>query len=233
MKKLLAAFICLLLLVNVACQHHETSYVNTKVWLHRVNTIEKAQRYQYDYPGFELDVHFIDSLNTFIVKHDANEASTLTLDEWCSAIDNIANLGIWFDFKNLSTSNRESALARLQQICEQYHLTGKLYVESKQYRELYAFREAGFKVSYYIPYFVPEEIDSLKYQQYRNEIENAIHPGVTAISGYDFQYEFLAKEFPQQNKLIWTTSLEADIQSKLLKQLEPDASVEIILLPNE
>lgn len=222
----------MLLLAITACKRPELPPDASRVWLHRVNSIEKAQRFQYDYPGFELDVHYCDSLHTFLIKHDADETSTLTLDAWCAAIDNISALGLWFDFKNLDSNNREAALACLRQLRDDFHLEGKLYVESPRYHELQAFKEAGFRVSYYIPFFLPQETDSALCQQYRNEIQNAILTGVTAISGYDFQYDFMKTEFPAQTKLIWTIDPDTVAHAALLRKLEPDTTVDVILLPN-
>ena len=232
MRKFYIAVISLILLhLASACNHPKDS--ESRVWLHRANAIAKAQHFQYNYPGFEIDVHYNDSANAFLIKHDFDEYSTLTLDEWCAAVDNISNMGVWFDFKNLSAENRDAALNYLKDIRTKHHLQGKLYVESSMYSELPVFQEAGFKVSYYIPFFFPDEVDSAKYERFRNSIRNAIETGVNAISGYDFQYDFMKKEFPDHTKLIWTTSLDTVYHAQLVEKLNADRKVDVILIPNE
>lgn len=222
-----------LLLFLTTCQPKSLTENTPEVWLHRANQIEKAQRFQYEYSGLEIDVHYIDSIHTFIIKHNENENSNLTLDQWCTALDNISNLGIWFDFKNLTTNNREASLQSLMAIREKHHLKGKLVVESSNFNELTSFNEAGFLTSFYIPYFNPTIVDSLHYQLFREKTQAAIDNHITYISGYDFQYEFMKQEFPDQPKLVWTINLDKRYQAKWKKEMTHEKNVEIILVPNE
>lgn len=230
MKKALL-FPLLLLLALASCRPTPPLEDHGKVWLHRANSIEKAQQYQWQFPGVEIDVHFIDSLQEFIVKHDADEDSRLTLGQWLEALDNRSQLGIWFDFKNLTSLNRDEALQRLSTLRSQYRLDGKLIVESSDFQALEAFREAGFLVSYYIPYFDPETADSLTLARCRNKIQGAVEQGVDAISGYDFQYDFMKREFPDHRKLLWTVDTDLESQSEFIAMAGADSLVEVLLVP--
>lgn len=224
---------CLALaLLMAACAPSTPTPKNSKIWLHRTNTIEKAKHFQYEYAGFEIDVHFIDSLQTFVIEHNTEEASTLTVDQWCRAIKNISNMGIWFDFKNLDHHNRDAALECLTRIRERHQLNGRLYVESSSYEDLKVFREAGFRVSFYIPYFNPYKDDTATCNKHLAVIQKAIDSGVNTISGYEFQYKFIKKAFPNQPKLIWTVSQDSAYLDQVVNNIGSDTLVEVLLLPN-
>lgn len=231
MKKTVTFLAIALLLGFASCNNTQPGDNKDKIWLHRANTIEKARQFQHDYAGLEIDVHYVDSLKTFLIKHDAEDTCFLRLDDWCRAIENISRLGIWFDFKNLNAGNRDAALQNLISIRKKYHLDGKLYVESHAFKELAPFRSAGFLTSYYIPYFNPYTDDSASCYQHLPQIQDAINSGVDAISGYEFQYKFLKKEFPQQHKLIWTVSEKLDYQTQLINNIGGDSLVDVLLLP--
>jgi len=232
MNSLIKPFAFLFLLSVMSCCKPQPTVEENKIWLHRANSIEKAQHFQYEYGGLEIDVHYIDSLDTFIIKHDPDEPSTLSVNEWCEALDNVSNIGIWFDFKNLNEYNREDALKCLKKIRKKYHLNGKLYVESHAYNELQAFRDEGFRTSFYIPEFNPYQDDSATCYKHIPEIQDAINSGVDAISGYEYQYKFMKKQFPNQTKLIWTVSEKPEYQSMVIKNIGSDSLVDVLLLPN-
>ena len=233
MKILFKLLIFNLLLITYACERKVDFHPeNERIWLHRANTIQKAQRYQYQYGGLEIDVFFNDSLKTFVIKHNEDDIPELTLKKWCDSLDNISQIGVWFDFKNLNADNCDKALRNLKKIRRKYHMKGKLIVESSSHTELQKFKKAGFLVSFYIPCFNPwEGVDSVSYRCFKETIQDAIDDGVSAISGYDYQYHFMKKEFPGQTKLIWTESVDSSYQARVINTLTSDTLVDVILLP--
>lgn len=231
MKKTLTLFTFFLLFAS--CSSSDKTIMEQQYWLHRANSIEKAQHFQYEYAGLEIDVRYNDSLNTFFIKHDDNESTALRLEEWCSSLENVSTLGIWFDFKNLDIYNGESAVHCLEAIRDEYHLRGSLIVEASAFNELRLFRQAGFLDSFYIPYFNPSTADSITYQKHVETIQSAINCGVTFISGYDFQYDFMEKEFPKQDKLLWTVNTDPKYHSQLKDKTRNDPTVKVILFPND
>lgn len=231
-KRLLPYLFLALLTISFSCKQQNVTPKNSKIWLHKANTIEKARHFQYDYPGLEIDVHYDDVLHTYLIKHDADDTTMLPIDTWCQSLDNISNLGLWFDFKNLNDDNRDDALKCLKDLRDRYHLKGKLYVESHAYNELKVFRNAGFLTSYYIPYFNPYTNDSVNSHLFRQKIQDAIDCGVDAISGYEFQYVFMKTEFPCQTKLIWCVSEDKDYVNRAINIIGRDSLVDVLLLPN-
>ncbi|MBO4328126.1 MAG: hypothetical protein J5831_01795 [Bacteroidales bacterium] len=231
MRNALSSLLSFLLLL-ATCSTAPKPPKNEKIWLHRANAVEKARRFQYDYPGFEIDLQYDDSLHTFFVKHDTDEPSCTTLDAWCDSLDNVSNMGLWFDFKNLNRSNRDEALECLKAIRQRHHLQGKLYVEASPYYDLKPFHEAGFLVSFYVPFFNPYRDDSATCCKHLPTIQDAIDSGVDAISGYEFQYLFLKAHFPDQTKLIWALSSDSAYLKQVIKGIGNDSLVDVLLLPD-
>ncbi len=60
------------------------------IYVHRVNTIEKAESLVKEYKGIETDIIFDSNNNRFYVKHDmGDDTRELYLDELLEAIKNI------------------------------------------------------------------------------------------------------------------------------------------------
>lgn len=208
------------------------------VWLHRANEIAKAQYFQCKYEGLEIDVHFDDSLKTFIIKHDfGNNAKDdrnpgYPIEMWCDSLSRISEINLWFDFKNLSQSNKIDALKCLQNLRKKYSMNGKIYVESNAHECLSIFQDSGFNTSYYIPYYeLP--IDSVSENRVISEIANAVeHSNLVTISGYDYQYPLMKTNFPTLRKLLWVDNDDMKRQEAALHILETDSLVDVLLLPN-
>jgi hypothetical protein len=227
----------LLLLQSVSCRKNETDLIplsrSLQVWLHRCNTIDKAQRFQYAYTGLELDVHFDTVAGTFIVKHDASDTSTLTLSTWLSAITDPGRLGFWLDFKNLSSETGAAALAELRRIRQAFNLTRHIIVvESWNPPYLPPFDTLNFRISFYIPVFDPSLITPEEELAYRDYIFGYVsETGIETISGYYVQHSFMQKWFPDMNKLLWyLDSYDPAIKDSIIKETRKDPTVEVLLV---
>lgn len=204
------------------------------VWLHRVNTISKAQAFQYDYSGFELDVHFDTVAGTFLVKHDFADTSTLTLPTWFSSIDSPSRLGYWLDFKNLDSHNSKPACEELLRIRMQFGLVNEIIVvESSSPPDLAPFNKLNLRTSYYIPTFIADTLTPEEEIYYRDFIVNSLKgTGITTISGYYQQHGFMTKWFPGMNKLLWyLDSYDPAVKDSIIAETKKDPAVEVLLVP--
>lgn len=182
----------------------EPSEKPSKEWLHRANNIAKAQYYQNKYPGLEVDVHFVDTLNTFVVQHDFGLHSKLLLEDWFAALERRSELGFWIDFKNLNKGNKVAAAQELARLRKKFNLKKMIIVESKYASYLKEFEKLNFRTSMYIPYFDPRYDNHEKLQLKADTIRDSIRIcGVKTISGYWSQYQFMKDSFPEVRKLIW------------------------------
>ncbi len=207
-----------------------------KVWLHRVNWINKAQHFQYSYSGFELDVYYDTVLNTFIVKHDATDTTTLTLSTWLTAITSPSRLGYWLDFKNLDSLNKDKAFTELLRIRQNFSLDKEIIVvESCNPVNLIKFNTLNFRPSYYMPVFDPDTITREQETWYRDFTQNYLdRSGIGTISANSIQHDFMQKWFPKVNKLLWyLDSYDPAIKDSVIKATGKDPTVEVLLVPED
>ncbi|HNW73195.1 MAG TPA: hypothetical protein PKN44_06175 [Bacteroidales bacterium] len=230
----------ILVLHLVSCKKDETDTgpvpPSLKVWLHRVNTIDKAKKFEYAYSGFELDVQFDTATSTFLVKHDLTDTTHLDFTTWLSAISSPGRLGYWLDFKNLSVGNAQASLTVLLQLRKTFNLTQyPIVIESTNPSCLPPFDTLNFRISYYIPAFDPSTLTKEEEQYYRSFIETAVmESGSKTISGYYFQHDYMKKWFPGMNKLLWyLDSYQTSARDSIISITSKDPMVEILLVAED
>lgn len=204
-----------------------------EVWLHRVNTIDKAIFYRNAYTGYELDVHFDTTSGTYFVKHDFTDTTHLPFSTWLSAIDKPEDLGYWLDFKNLSEDFMMDALTELLNIRQSFNLTKHpIVVEASNPVCLPPFDTLNFIPSFYIPTFDPALLTPEEGLAYKEYIAGYLdETGVQTISGYSFQHMFMQTWFPSMNKLLWyLDSVDPAIKDSVIAETRKDLTVEVLLV---
>ncbi len=103
-----------------------------KIWAHRVNSIGKLREAAPVFSGVELDLVFEPSGNSgwFDVNHPPAPSVGLDLDDYLLQAADYPDLHFWFDIKNLSLSNVESALNQLKTLISKHNLENRVIVES-------------------------------------------------------------------------------------------------------
>ncbi|MCR9183408.1 MAG: FAM151 family protein [Flavobacteriaceae bacterium] len=208
---------------------------SSKLWAHRVNSIEKLEHTQKNYVGIELDIVFNSTTKTFDVNHPPAKSIHLNLEEYLSHINQTNELGIWLDFKNLDSENVKTARNRLLFLTEKYQLNKNNIIVESQYPEyLKLYQEAGFKTSYYLPAFLyrlsPEEL-SKKIEEIKIEIKSQTP---SSISTNIVDYEIIASNFPEQTKYLW--SIDKTFTTRMFKNFIQtrkalkDPKVEVLLV---
>ncbi len=227
-------FAILLFLITCLFSCQEESH---KIWLHRANDIEKAQYFQDKYSGLEIDLTYVDSLQTFLILHGGghHEPNPITFEQWLDRFESTKNLKLWLDFKNLNKENMTSSLDELDRICLKYVIKPKnLIVESWAASCLPAFQDAGYQISFYIPSFKPQETSAEKIQKYTDEIRKATTKNnINIISGYYYQYEFMRDSFPEKNILIWYNLYDSLVREKYIELANDDDKVKVLLVADE
>ena len=239
MRKFIIAIISILSIICVSCQKqtNDSQRDYKKVWLHRANTIEKAQYFQDKYAGLEIDITYLDSLHTFIVFHGGglSEAEPVRLEQWFEEVGNANKLKLWLDFKNLSNNNKMQALTELNRLCKKYNISkNNIIVENWNAKDLSAFQENGYQISYYIPDFNPQKASKFDIQKHTYKIRKAISSyNITTISGYHYQYQFMRDSFPDQNVLIWYINNDKKVQEEYIQLANQDDKVKVLLIADE
>lgn len=175
----------------------------SKVWAHRVNTLDKLDYTQKFYDGIELDLVFDSITQTFDVNHPPDPSIKLNLDTYFSNIKN-KEIKLWLDFKNLSIDNAEKAVEILDQLTKKHSLkTENILVESTEIIYLQSFKTKGFKTSFYLPQLVGLA-DESKFKPTIDSIKQLLVKYPTSgISCNVNAYDVINKYFKNEQKFLW------------------------------
>ncbi|KIA83054.1 hypothetical protein OA84_05715 [Kaistella solincola] len=184
----------------------------SKIWAHRVNSIEKFEEARKKFPGVELDLVFDSVKNNFDVNHPPANSIDLNLFDYLNSNKNYKNLGLWLDFKNLNVNNKIQSSVKLDSIVRTLSIeTANIIVESNTPNFLNSFKSKGFKTSYYLPW----EISSLKNEELSSEltfINNLIiSRQIDYISSDVIDYKFMKEKFPYAEIITWIIDNPAPI----------------------
>jgi hypothetical protein len=177
------------------------------VWLHRVDSVERAVLMAPVYKGLEIDVVYDASADYFDVGHDSVPSLGISLERVLSAVPAVREHFFWIDFKNLTDANKAAACARLLAIGRAYGIVDNTIVESGNPRALSCFTESGFYTSYYLfpesnlPTMTPEQV-----AEYYAEVKaNLMASRVNAVSSNYRSLPFIEKYIPGADILLWYT----------------------------
>ena len=123
-----------------------------KIWVHRVNSVERLKILQPYYDGFEVDLVYVEKDDVFSVSHSTRKLSKLTLEKILETYVKRPGSGIWLDIKNLRVSNADRIFERLEHLVSEFNLKrDRIVVESSDIKSLSKFTKAGYVTSYYLP----------------------------------------------------------------------------------
>ena len=204
-----------------------------KIWVHRVNSIEKYAEVHQDFKGFEIDVVF-DSETGFDVNHPPAESIGLELSDLMVS-ESTSSKHFWLDIKNLTVSNANAALEELIRICDKLNVSPKnVIVESSQLKSLQTFNKEGFQTSYYLP----EGLYKLNLKDLEAQIR-VIRKGlqdvdVSYISADYKDLKIIQDHFPLKSKLTWAlsgASWSNTIKKRLLSySILADPNIDVLLI---
>jgi len=217
---------------HLHCQ--STLLQGQKNWVKAVDSKHSMEILPANADGFEVDVYFDTAAHTFFVYHDSAARSSLTVDQLLDIYKaRKLTASVWFDYKNLSSFNREQSLSALIVLRRKYQLENKIIIESSVIRYLVGFCENDFFTCYYTPYFNPYELKGKALQDIIDTLSgNLQRYPVAALSGYYFQYPFLKKYFPDYPILTWAEKDHFSVVSLIFNErLSGDRSLKIILYP--
>lgn len=173
--------------------------ISDGVWLHRVNSPERARYFLNSFSGFEMDIYYDDTKNIFNIDHDNRDYNT-TLYDMLSVIKEREHIWIWLDFKNLNTNNKEKAKIRLNELISTFSIPkDHIIVESPAIEQLKIFTDEGYVTSFY---FTPpsgeawrEKMELLRARFYAS--------GVTAVSSDLRHHDIVKAAFSNVPWLFW------------------------------
>jgi heptose-I-phosphate ethanolaminephosphotransferase len=204
-----------------------------KLWLHRVDSIERAVRMARVWAGMEIDVVFDSAAGYFDVGHPPLPPSGISLDSLLGAIPSVGRHYFWIDFKNLSDGNARAACEQLQDLARRHGLVGHMIVESPNPRALGCFTSAGFYTSYYLfPDQGIEAMDDGSLRRYYEEVRSNLSASrVNAVSSSYESLPFIEKYLPGTDALLWYLAHDRNLRTRaVLAYLTARPEVRVVLV---
>jgi hypothetical protein len=203
-----------------------------KLWLHRVNSSERARVMGERFRGLEVDVHFVAGCRCFTVGHSVGDFVGESIREVFRAAGGVKP-SFWLDMKNLDSTNAGAVLAHLIELRDEFELDGRLIVESPRPELLSHLTDAGFYTSYYLPTIDPREASGPEILAHVDTVARRLaRSRVNAISGYHFQHRIMRKYFPEADLLLWDMGRSrVDIFARLYRRrLLADPHLRVLLV---
>jgi hypothetical protein len=213
--------------------HRRTAAFPVKVWLHRVNSVERAVGMAKQYRGMEIDVMYDSAADAFDVGHPPAPSIGLSLDRLLAAVPDVGSHYFWIDFRNLTDANAPAACARLVAIARKHDLVSHMIVESVHPTALACFTDSGFHTSYYL--FPEISLPAMNTEQRRAYYEE-VKAGVAAsnVNHLSMSYEslpFVDRYFPDADVLTWYRERDRNLRYyAMLEYLKRQSRIRVILI---
>lgn len=219
-------------LVRKSTSDLETKFPNypNKIWIHRVNSLERLKLVQNLFDGMELDIVFKNGV--FDVGHSSTPSIGLSLDTFLANVKNPTKHHFWLDLKNLSTTNANQIIGQLNYLDNKYHIKQNLIIESPSIESLPLLKNANYITSYYIPDIASLK-DSSRSFHINKTAENMSIYDPNAISHNINNYYFMSKHFKEKPKLLWALHLnwnDSSNHKRIEKILEKDSTIKVCLV---
>jgi heptose-I-phosphate ethanolaminephosphotransferase len=204
-----------------------------KIFLHRVNSLERIRYAKSRYAGVEIDVFYHEE-GFFDVRHPSTHSIALSLDTLLAEVDHPEKLFYWLDLKNLNSRNKNAAVKELSIISEKYNILPNIIIESSQSEHLGVFSSHGFYTSYYLPTLPPGSHSKREIKQHMAEIiDNLSRSKVNAVSANQTQYELITKYLRGFDILLWHFSDNPFALKLRQSKLLADPHVKILLVEDK
>lgn len=191
-----------------------------KMGRHRVETIEDANKYSKRFKWLEIDIHFCEKRNIFIQSHD-HECEGLPLDDFINGIVNKNKIYFWLDFKNYNIKTSKNSITAMNKIVKKFNLKQKIFIESTKIRCIYDYGKAGYPTIYWVSTDV-------------NKVKKVIKFFAPTVLSAPYNYfDYLSKNFPDQDLFFWTNGLIGEKDKKTILNIKNYSKTKVIILDYE
>ncbi|MBL4753435.1 MAG: phosphoethanolamine transferase [Flavobacteriales bacterium] len=205
----------------------------SRIWVHRVNSLERLNYVQDKFDGMELDIVYENGV--LDVRHPPAKSIHLSLDIYFSNVNNITSHYFWLDLKNLTKQNVKEVIERLNYLRDKYGIKDNLVLETNNARCIPEMRDTGFYTSYYIANLAYLSGDEQKKEIEKIAAEIAMYK-LDVISQSVDNYRLMKEYFPYSQKLVWALNLnwnDSTVHDRIKTLLENDTSIKISLVNYE
>ena len=204
-------------------------YPTSKLWLHRANTVAKAQMGVSRYPGIEVDVIYYQGVDRFDVRHRWLAASSgLTLDALLASLEGQPR--VWVDFKNANWWNSRGAAKRLVVLMQRHGVTGRVIVEARNPRALSRIAQEGVPVSWWLPAFDLTATSAQLAGHARDVRGMLAESGIGVVSAPHTYAAFLTEHLQDVPAHLWTNGLKVPRDEAQVSALETMPNVRVLLV---
>ena len=203
---------------------HRMPTVKSKIWSHRTNTLGALLEATEIFSGVEMDVVFNSDDNRFHVRHPPAPDTGLTLGDMLAAsLTSRRDTRFWFDWKNASETNIESAIARLDDLDRTFHIKGRALVETDSnavFSSISSISAAGYVHGYYLPTKQILQCLAACNQDEQGSLARALMERIELGKFSAITYDWRLKDFVRN----WLVDF---IKEKKLKQFSWDMSINV------
>ncbi len=202
----------------------------SKIWVHRVNSIERLKEVQDKFKGIELDIVFENG--EFDVRHPPATSIQLSLDKYFSKVKNVQQHYFWLDLKNLNEQNLNKVINRLNKLTDKYGIKKNLIVESTAYQLLPKLNQNNFLTSYYLPNYSALDETTLNSELILTN-HNIGKYRQKALSQSIDNYVLMNENFEMFDKLIWALNLDwndNETHQRIESLLKRDSTIKVCLV---
>jgi hypothetical protein len=193
----------------------------SKLWVHRVNSIERLEAVIDDFNGVECDVVFDSSKNKLFVHHPPAAADTTTLEHYLQRLS--GDKYLWIDVKSFSEHHLAQLTEHLEALEEMYRFKQYSIIETSSVWLANYLAHKRFRVSFLVP---AEQLKSAAFPA------GGVVPNesVQFVSQEDVYVNQLKRMFPNKKLLVWSLSIQNFASRTKLKHLANDTAVFAILI---
>ena len=204
-----------------------------KMWLHRVNSLEKYDELGEKYAGIEVDIVLRDSTGPDVT-HDEEVSFGLSPEAYFRKL-RANRQHIWLDVKNLTDENAGEWMEWLEENCRQNGISKeRIIVESRNWKTLEQFTRSGWYTSCYVDLDKPNRLSAHEIRHYTDSLERIAESGcVKALSFPYWWYRTMKQNLHSHIDLLtWahrSTPLELMV-TPLGRQMRNDPQLSVILV---
>lgn len=202
----------------------------SRLWVHRVNTVQRYDILKDKFTGFELDVIYDTSKNAFKVCHPPLQEDDVAVDlaEFIAHTD--SNHRFWLDIRDLDSNNVTKALTVLAAIDSHGWLKKHAIIELYDELAAAAVTRNGYTVSFNVwNGFAAKMIADPAFRSYAGSVLKDV---AYVSREADFVPE-LKQLFPGKRIITWQPGLRNFLNRSKLRELLKDPVIDIILITVE
>lgn len=225
---------------SVLVPGNEKKNCGNRIWAHRVNTQERYDILKDRFHGFETDIVYEDSTQTFYVYHPPRpeDGDVQTLKDFLihtDVTDSNAYHMFWLDTRGVDSSNMQRAVDAMTRVLlyVKDSIENSLFTGYQMFIELYDLTTARFfaENGLIVTFDPPEPL--LKQMMTDSLLRDSVSRSMGRIAFVSQDYRnipHLKKFFPDRMILTWRPEFEVFTNTKELQQLLDDPHVGVVLV---